>query len=88
MKKLVSVVEVEGEGFDALLGESVLLFCMNYIYAGKLIGVNTSFVQLEDAKIVYETGPFNTPGYKDAQKLPGSVFYVQRSAVESFGIGK
>lgn len=88
MKKLVNVVEVEGEGLEALLGESVLLFGMSYIYAGTLSGVNDSFVQLKEAKIVYETGPFNSAGYKDAQKLPGEVWYVQRSAIESFGLGK
>lgn len=31
MKKLVSVQEVEGQGLDALLGEEVTFFCMNYI---------------------------------------------------------
>ena len=65
-----------------------MLFGMNYIYAGKLLGVNDSFVQLTDAKIVYETGPFTQSGYKDAQPLPGDVWYVQRGAIESFGRGK
>ena len=53
MKKLVSVTEVEGEGLISLLGEKVILFCMNYFYAGKLSGVNASCVPLEDAAIVY-----------------------------------
>ena len=57
MKKLVSVTEVEGEGLIALLGERVTLFCLNYIYTGKLTGVNDSCVKLEDASVVYETGP-------------------------------
>jgi len=88
MKKLVNVVEVEGEGLEALMGEQVLLFALNYIYAGVLSGVNESFVQLTEAKVVYETGPFVTAGYKDAQPLPGGVWYVQRGAIESFGRGK
>lgn len=88
MKKLINVVEVEGEGLEALMGEQVMLFCLNYIYAGQLSGVNESFVQLTDAKIVYETGPFTQPGYKDAQSLPGDTWYVQRGAIESFGRGK
>ena len=88
MKKLVSVTEIEGEGLEALLGENVLLFGLNYIYTGKLIGVNAAFVQLEEAKIVYETGPFDKSGYTDAQKLPGRAWYVQLSAVESYGLGK
>ena len=88
MKKLIEVTEVEGEGFEALLGESVMLFGLNYIYAGKLIGVNDRFVKLEDPKIVYETGPFNTSGYQDAQNLPSKEWYVQLSAIESYGKGK
>src|SRR5208282_5297819 len=56
MKQIVTVTEVEGEGLEALLGQNVLLFCLNYIYTGKLVGVNSTFVKLEGAKIVYETG--------------------------------
>lgn len=88
MKKLVSVTEVDGEGLEALLGENVMLFGLNYIYAGKLVGVNEKFVQLEDASIVYETGSFAERGYKDAQPLPGKVWYVQIAAIESYGVGK
>lgn len=86
MKKLVE--EVENEGLDALLGEQVLLFGMNYIYAGKLIGVNETFVKLADPRIVYETGAWSSTGYKDAQSLHVKEWYVQRAAVESFGQGK
>jgi hypothetical protein len=85
MKKFVNVVEVEGEGLAALLGENVLLFCMNYFYTGKLVGVNTEFVQLENAQIVYETGELCAKAFKDAQKLPGDVWYVQAKSIESYG---
>lgn len=88
MKQIVTVTEVEGEGLESLLGQNVILFCLNYIYAGKLVGVNTTFVKLEQAQIVYETGPFTKSGYTDAQNLPGASFYVQTSAIESFGLGK
>ena len=84
MKKIVNVTEVEGEGLTKLMGERVTLFCLNYIYTGKLVGVNATCVLLEDAHVVYETGPFNDKAWKDAQKLPGE-WYVQLSAVESFG---
>ena len=87
MKKLVSVTEVDGEGFSALLGEEVLLLCSNYFYAGKLIGVNTECVLLDDAKIVYETGEWSAKAWKDAQKL-GDGHYVMKSAIESFRRGK
>ena len=88
MKQVVTVTEVEGEGLEALLNENVMLFGLNYIYAGKLVGVNSTFVKLENAKIVYETGAFGEKGYKDAQPLPGTSWYVQTSAIESFGLGK
>lgn len=85
MQKIVT--EVQGEGLVKLLGEKVTLFCANYIYAGKLVGVNDTCVLLEDASIVYETGPLDTKTFKDAQKLPGA-WYVQTGAIESFGILK
>ncbi len=87
MKKLISVTEVQGEGLEALMGERVTLFCLNYIYTGKLIGVNTSCVLLEDAAIVYETGELGSKAWKDAQKLPNN-WYVQIGAIESFGLLK
>ena len=84
------IIEVDGseEGFNAMLGERVTVWCLNYIYAGKLVGVNTNDVKLEDASIVYETGSFNTPGYKDAQRLPGKFFYIRTALIESYGLGK
>lgn len=83
MKKIVTVTEVEGEGLVALLGKQVMLFCLNYIYTGTLSGVNTTCVLLEEPSIVYETGAFDVKTFKDAQKLPYSL-YVQTSAIESF----
>ena len=87
MKKLVKVQEIEGEGLEGLMGERVTLYCQIYIYTGKLVGVNDHFVLLEDAAVVYETGPYNTQDWKDAQKLPGD-WYVMKNAIESFGILK
>lgn len=56
MKKIIEVTDACG--LDSLLGEIVTLFCLNYIYTGKLVGVSTTCVQLESPSIVYETGPF------------------------------
>jgi hypothetical protein len=88
MKKLVEVVQVEGEGLDGLLGQEVLLLCQNYFYTGKLVGVNDTFVKLEKTIIVYETGTFSSKGYKDAQTLHTSEFYINRAAIEAFGVSK
>ncbi len=82
MKRIVE--EVSGEGLDKLLGERITLFCDNYIYTGKLSGINDSCVLLTDAGIVYETGPLNDKSWKDMQLLPDP-WYVQITAIESFG---
>jgi hypothetical protein len=81
------IVEEVGEGLESLLGERVTLWCMNYIYTGKLIGVNDTCVKLTNAGVVYETGPLTDDKWKDMQPLPHD-WYVQLSAVESFGILK
>ena len=85
MKKIVQ--EVNGEGLDKLLGERVTLFCLNYIYTGKLTGVNDTCVLLEDAGVVYETGEFSSKTWKDCQNLPND-WYVQRNCIEAFGVLK
>ena len=81
----VVIDEVSGEGLESFLGKEIALYCVNYIYAGTLVGVNDTCVKLTDAHIVYETGPFDECGWKDAQALPGDTHYVQLVAVESFG---
>jgi hypothetical protein len=83
MKQIVTVTEVEGEGLEALGGKKVLLMCMNYFYTGTLVGVNTTFVKLDNCSIVYETGPWNEKGFKDAQ-LVGDNHYVTTQSIESF----
>ena len=85
MKKIVE--EVEGEGLESLLGENVTLFCLNYIYTGKLTGVNETCVLLTDPSIIYETGALDTDKWEDAQRLPHD-WYIQIGSIESFGILK
>lgn len=87
MKKSVQIIEVENEGFIALMDEVITIFSLNYIYTGKLIGVNDTCVLLEEPSIVYETGDFSEPKWGDAQKLPNQL-YVQMNCIESFGIIK
>jgi len=86
MKKIIETDE--SEGLESLLGEQVTLWCECYIYAGKLIGVNTHDVKLADAKIVYETGSLNEAGFKNAQSLPGESWYVRIPKIESYGVMK
>jgi hypothetical protein len=84
MKKLMEVVEVEDAGFMSLLGKNVVVFCANYIYTGKLTGVNDTCIELTDAAIVYETGKFQQQHFTDAQRTSTNVLFIQLNAVESF----
>jgi hypothetical protein len=87
MKKLVHVEEVDGEGLEGLMGERVTFFCANYFYTGDLVGVNDTYVKLENGGQVLETGPFNDQVWKDYQPMPKPI-YVMLSAVEAFTVLK
>ena len=82
--KPTQVIEVEQEGFLALLEETITCFCAVYIYTGKLVGVNDDCIKLENPAIVYETGSFDTKNWKDVQKLPNEI-YIQKGMIEAFG---
>jgi hypothetical protein len=84
MKKPLAVKSV---GLKSLIGKNVTFFCANYIYTGRLSAVSQSCVKLTSPKIVYETGAFNQPDWKDAQALPNDL-YLQLGMVESFTILK
>ena len=84
----VLVENTETEGLASLMGEIITCFCASWIYTGKLVGVNTTCIKLENPSIVYETGSFTEKNWKDAQKLPHKYFYIQTGMIESFGIMK
>lgn len=84
MKRLVNVQEVENDGLVKLMGERVQLWCMNYIYTGKLTGVNEHDVVLEDAGVVYETGELTAAAFKDVQKIKHKELFVRTAAIESY----
>ena len=85
MKVLVETKEVQEEGFLSLLGKNVEIFCGVYIYAGKLVGVNSTCVKLSNPHLVYETGGFLDKKYKDAQPMGREFHYVATTLIESFG---
>lgn len=84
MKKIIEVSK-EDSGLMSLLGEEVTFFCINYIYAGKLIGVNETCVELENAKLVYDTGAFDKSTWQDAQPITKHSYFVTTASIESFG---
>lgn len=88
MKRVVSVVETDGDGLVSLMGKRVQLWCMNYIYAGVLVGVNEKDVALRDAGVVYETGELRGDEASDLQLLPGPEWFVRTAAIESYGLAQ
>jgi len=87
MKRIVETTETETDGLDKLLGEYVELYCLNYIYAGKLIGVNEDNVCLAECVIVYETGKLNDhDGFKFAESFNQAERFIQIPHIESFGL--
>lgn len=86
MKRLVNVVESEGDGLESLLGEYVQLWCLNYIYSGKLVGVNTHDVCLTEAVVVYETGKMTDKQFKFAEPIAADELFVRTSAIESYSL--
>jgi len=87
MQMLVEVPKNKA-GMYTLIGKVVTFFCCRYIYTGKLVGINDVDIQLEDPSIVYETGKFSDPNWKDTQKLPNKTLFLKHAAIESFGIMK
>ena len=81
------VVETEDGGMVALLGEKIALFCGVYIYTGKLAGVNNDHIELDEPKLVYETGELTSGDWQDAQPLP-SPWRVMLQGIESWGPAK
>jgi hypothetical protein len=81
------LMEDKSEGLVGLIGKRVTFFCMNYIYTGKLTVVNTRDIKIEEAGIVYETGAFSDPNWKDMQKLPNPI-YIRLVSVESYSVVK
>ena len=69
---------------ESLLGEEVMVWCECYIYSGRLIGVNSNDILLENAHVVYETGDLNQAGYTDAQPFKHN-HYIRISKIESYG---
>ena len=56
-------------------------------HAAQAMEMGFDAVLLTSPSIVYETGAFTDPKWKDAQNLPHD-WYVQIQAIESFGIMK
>jgi len=73
---------------EKLTGKKATFFCMNYIYTGVVASIDERTICIKEPAIVYETGPFVSKEYKDVQSLCVPEFFINRDAIESFGILK
>jgi len=87
-KETVNILIEEEGGFLSFMGKIITVYCINYIYTGKLIGVDDTCIQLSSAGIVYETGAFSDASWKNIEHFPHGDWCIQRSAIESFGVFK
>ena len=80
------IIDTEENALESLLGETVLVMCVNYFYEGKLTAVNSTAIELELPAIVYNTGPWTEDGWQDSQSLPAKKIFISINAVESIGV--
>jgi hypothetical protein len=84
MKQIIDVNEASI--LDKYLGKIITVFCCRYIYAGKLIKIDSKDIVLADPKIVYETGAFSSNDWKDAQSLDTNEWAISLQSIESYGV--
>lgn len=81
-EEVVTVEDTEG-GPVTLLNKNVVVMCTSYIWNGKLTGVNDKFIELTDPYLVYETGPWTSQEWRDAQKIPSNKIFVMLAQIET-----
>lgn len=86
MKRLIE--ETEATPLESLMGKQVTLLCVKYFYTGELVGVAEDCVELKNPAIVYETGAWSDANWADCQPLGVPTLFVNRSAIEAFGVLK
>ena len=77
-----SIKEIEDLG--DLVGETYMFQCARYIYHGKVKKVNATYIELEDAGVVFDTGDYSNKTPDDRQELPNKKVFVMRQAIEAF----
>jgi hypothetical protein len=83
IKSEAKIVEEEG-GLITLLGKTVCFHCMNYNYVGRLTGVNTADIQLDDMHVVFETGAYTGNCKKNAECITKAKGFLRLSAIEAY----
>lgn len=66
-----------------LVGQVYTFWCARWIYHGKVKSVNTEYIVLENASVVFETGDYGNSEASDIQSLPND-FQVMIQSIEGF----
>ena len=74
---------IEVNGMDDLVGKKWAFQCARYIYFGKVKSVNSTFIELDEAQVVFDTGEYSNTAPNDAQDLPKKKAMIMRQSVES-----
>ena len=73
----------EIENMDDLIGETYMFQCARYIYHGKVKSVNATYIEIENASVVFNTGDYSNSSPEDSQSLPNNAF-IMRQSIEMF----
>lgn len=71
------------EELEDMIGKKYAFWCARYIYFGEVKAVNSTWVTLKNAGVVYETGELEDKQPADLQELPKGL-QIMWSGVESF----
>jgi hypothetical protein len=77
-----NAVVLGADHLTAMVGREVYVSCTSYAYSGVLLGVTPQTIEVDCPSIVYETGPWNSPVWKDAQSLPTNTVVIFKSQIE------
>lgn len=79
------VLEETGQAYyESLMGTRPILYCANFFYTGKIIGVNGLGVLLgNDASIVYLTGAHDSKKFSSHAGFGGANVFVHYAAIEA-----
>jgi len=84
MRRLVETTDADG--LEKFLGEHIQLWCINYIYAGLLVGVNENDCVLSHPYVVYETGKLTEEKFKFAESFGVQELFVRISSIEAYAL--
>lgn len=74
---------IEVNGMEDLVGKKWAFQCARYIYFGKVKSVNSTFIELDEAQVVFDTGEYSNTSPSDAQDLPKKKAMVMRQSIEA-----